>query len=59
MGSSPTLGSVLMVWSLFGILSSSLCPSPEHTCLCVCMSMHICINYLSKINIFKEYKVSR
>ena len=32
MGSGPTSGSVLTVWSLFGILSLplSLCPSPTH-----------------------------
>ena len=29
-GSSPTLGSVPTAWSLLGILSLSLCPSPMH-----------------------------
>ena len=30
MGSSPTLGSVLIAWSLLGILSLSLSATPAH-----------------------------
>ena len=44
---SPESGSVLTVWSLFGILSPSPCPSPNHA-FGLSLSLSLKINKLKK-----------